>query len=66
MRPTPLNVTMPPQELHNGKVWWSTSTDPDAEVAWLRKEIYKEDKAIPVHKITAHERYSNRVWEIDE
>ena len=27
-------------ELPNGRIWWTTTTDPVAEIAWLGKEIY--------------------------
>jgi DNA polymerase-3 subunit epsilon len=49
-------------ELKNGKVWWTITTDPKTEIAWLGKEIYGREAKIPVHTLTARERYSERVW----
>ncbi len=51
-----------PGELQNGKVWWTMTGDPDAEIAWLRGEVYGRDVEVPVHAITARERYSDRTW----
>ena len=51
-----------PAELKNGKVWWTTTDDPEAEIAWLRAEVYGREVSIPVHPITACERYSDRLW----
>jgi DNA polymerase-3 subunit epsilon len=55
-----------PAELKNGKVWWTTAVDPDSELSWLRAEIYGREAPIPVHPITACERYSERLWEFDQ
>ena len=52
-----------PAELPNGKVWWTTITDPRSESTWLKKEIYGQEIPIPVHPITALERYSERLWD---
>ena len=54
-----------PVDLQNGKVWWATTDDPEAEIAWLRSEVYDRDVGIPVHPVTAQERYSERVWSFD-
>mgnify|MGYP003627461943 CR=1 FL=1 len=51
-----------PAELQNGKVWWSTVDDPEAEIAWLRTEVYGRDATIPVDRIVASKRYSDRIW----
>ena len=51
-----------PAELQNGRVWWSTTDDPEAEIAWLRAEVYGQDATIPADLITARERYSDRIW----
>jgi DNA polymerase-3 subunit epsilon len=54
-----------PEELPNGKVWWTTTTDPEAEIQWLQKEIYEREVKTPVHEITALGRYSERIWQIE-
>ena len=51
-----------PAELQNGKVWWSTVDDPEAEISWLRTEVYGRDATIPVDRIVASKRYSDRIW----
>jgi DNA polymerase-3 subunit epsilon len=55
-----------PAELPNGRVWWTTTADPEAEIAWLSEEIYGREISIPVHPITALERYSERLWSFDQ
>ncbi len=52
-----------PDGLPNGKVWWTMTTDPKAEIDLLRAEIYGAKADIPFHKITAVTRFSERVWE---
>ena len=52
-----------PAELSLGKVWWTTTSDPDAEIKWLRAEIYGHAAPVPTHKITALNRFSERLWE---
>ena len=52
-------------DARNGKVWWTMATKPEDEVAWLRAEIYGREAQVPVHPITAHERYSDRLWSFD-
>ena len=55
-----------PAEMPNGKAWWTMTTDPETELAWLRAEVYAQEVPIPVHRITAYERYSERVWRTDQ
>jgi len=50
-------------ELRNGKVWWTMTTDPEAEIEWLRTEVYHRDASIPVRSVTVLERYSERIWD---
>ena len=52
-----------PAELKNGKVWWTTCLDREAEIEWLQSEIYRYEKDIPTQEVTALSRYSNRLWE---
>lgn len=54
-----------PADLPNGKVWWTMTTDPETEIAWLRAEIYARKVDVPVHEITASSRFSERVWKIN-
>jgi len=49
--------------LPHGKVWWTISPEPDEEIAWLQSEIYETAIDLPVHKINALTKYSNRMWE---
>jgi DNA polymerase III subunit epsilon len=44
------------------KAWWIMTDDADAELAWLRAEIYRNDRAIPVVNVPATRRYSARLW----
>ena len=55
-----------PAELPNGKVWWTVSTNPDDEIAWLRSDVYRFEKVMPVHKVTSLIRFSDRMWELSE
>ena len=55
-----------PADLQDGKVWWTTTTEPEAEIAWLRAEVYGREAPIPVHPITACERFSDRLWSFDQ
>jgi DNA polymerase-3 subunit epsilon len=59
------NYRWRPANLPNGKVWWTTTTDPDTEIAWLREEIYGRDVKIEAHPITALNRYSDRIWSFE-
>ena len=52
-----------PDGLSNGKVWWTTCLDPEAEVAWLRSNVYHFEKVIPVQEVTAMTRFSDRMWD---
>jgi DNA polymerase-3 subunit epsilon len=54
-----------PDGLPHGKVWWTTSTDPEAEIAWRKSEVYPFEKEIPVHELTALTRFSDRMWDFD-
>jgi DNA polymerase-3 subunit epsilon len=53
-----------PAELPNGRVWWTTASDPETEMAWLRSEIYGREADIPVHEINALNRFSERIWQV--
>lgn len=44
------------------KAWWIMTSDPDAEIQWLRSEIYEDDGEISVLNVPATRRYSARVW----
>lgn len=55
-----------PAEMSLGKVWWTITADPDAEVEWLRAEIYGRPANIPTHKVTALNRFSERLWAAGE
>ena len=53
-----------PADQLNGKVWWIETHDPEKELEWLKKEIYNKETNIPMRKITALNRYSDRIWEL--
>ena len=44
------------------KAWWKLTDDPKAEVDWLRAEIYRDDRDVPVVNMPATRRYSARIW----
>ena len=44
------------------KAWWIMTDDADGEVAWLRAEIYRNHREIPVINVPATRRYSARLW----
>jgi DNA polymerase-3 subunit epsilon len=44
------------------KAWWIMTSEPEAEIAWLRAEIYRDDPAISVVNVPATRRYSSRLW----
>lgn len=45
------------------KAWWIMTSDPGAEVEWLRREIYRDEKRdIAVVNVPATRRYSARLW----
>ena len=52
-----------PQELEMGKVWWTITPEPDAEIAWLRDAVYGCPIDLPIHPITARTRFSERIWQ---
>ena len=54
-----------PADLPNGRVWWTMTSDPESEISWLRGEVYGREVRIPVHRITARERFSDRLWKFD-
>jgi DNA polymerase-3 subunit epsilon len=45
------------------KAWWIMTNDADAEVAWLRAEIYRDQGKITVLNAPATRRYSSRLWQ---
>ena len=55
-----------PAELPLGKVWWTITSDPDAEIEWLRAEIYGHAATVPTQKVTALNRFSERLWEAQQ
>ena len=44
------------------KAWWIATNDPDAEIGWLRTEIYGDQRPIPVVNVPPTRRYSARLW----
>jgi DNA polymerase III subunit epsilon len=44
------------------KAWWLMTNDPQAELDWLRADIYGDDRDITVLKAPATRRYSSRLW----
>jgi hypothetical protein len=44
------------------KAWWFMTNDPQAELDWLRADIYGDDRDVPVLKAPATRRYSSRLW----
>jgi len=52
-----------PDGLPNGKAWWTICFDPEAEISWLRSNVYRFDKDIPVQEISAFTRFSDRMWD---
>lgn len=55
-----------PAELPLGKVWWTISSEPNEEIEWLQEEIYAHSVSVPVHKATAMNRFSERLWNTDQ
>lgn len=39
-----------PADVPHGKVWWTVTAEPEAEITWLRSEIYGREASIPVHR----------------
>jgi DNA polymerase-3 subunit epsilon len=52
-----------PDGLPHGKVWWTMTSNPEEETSWLAEEIYGRDLAVPIHTVSAFDRFSDRVWE---
>lgn len=44
------------------KAWWTMTTDADAEIDWLRTEIYGDQRPIRVVNVPPTRRYSSRLW----
>lgn len=44
------------------KAWWLLTNDPQAELDWLRAEIYGDGREVNVLKAPATRRYSSRLW----
>lgn len=44
------------------KAWWLMTNDPQAELDWLRADIYGDDRHVTVLKAPATRRYSSRLW----
>ncbi|MGB0262213.1 MAG: 3'-5' exonuclease, partial [Henriciella sp.] len=51
-----------PEDLENGKVWWTITSNPEAELAWLAKDVYQAAIDLPVSSVNAMNRYSESVW----
>ena len=49
-------------EGERSKAWWIMTNDPDAEIAWLRAEIYLDQREITVVNVPPTRRYSLRLW----
>jgi DNA polymerase III subunit epsilon len=47
------------------KAWWKLTDDPQAEIDWLRAEIYRDERDVPVVNMPATRRYSARLWPED-
>lgn len=52
-----------PDNLANGKVWWTICDDVDAEKNWLQNEIYRSNRHLNAIDISALNRFSERIWE---
>ena len=52
-----------PADQLNGKVWWTETKDYEEEVKWLNDEIYNREIKIPIKRISALNRYSDRIWD---
>lgn len=44
------------------KAWWLLTNEPQAELDWLRADIYGDDRDVTVLKAPATRRYSSRLW----
>jgi hypothetical protein len=45
-----------------GRKAWPLTNDPQAELDWLRADIYGDDRGINMVKVPATRRYSSRLW----
>lgn len=48
--------------VNRSKSWWKLTDDPQAEIDWLRAEIYGDERQVPVVNMPATRRYSARIW----
>ncbi len=44
------------------KAWWIMTSEADTEIAWLRSEIYRDEREITVVNVPPTRRYSSRLW----
>jgi DNA polymerase-3 subunit epsilon len=44
------------------KAWWIMTNDPEREIAWLRTEIYRDERDIAIVNVPPTRRYSARLW----
>jgi DNA polymerase III subunit epsilon len=44
------------------KAWWLLTSDPQAELEWLKADIYGDNREVTVLKAPATRRYSSRLW----
>lgn len=44
------------------KAWWLMTNGPQAELDWLRADIYGDDRHVTVLKAPSTRRYSSRLW----
>ena len=51
-----------PDGMPHGKVWWKLTSDPEDEMSWLGGEVYGREVAVPVHSVSAIDRFSDRLW----
>ena len=51
-----------PDGIPHGKVWWTLTSDPEGEMSWLGDEVYGREVAVPVHSVSAVDRFSDRLW----
>jgi DNA polymerase III subunit epsilon len=50
----------------HGKVWWTLTSGPEDEISWLAEEIYGRAPTVPIHTVSAIDRFSDRLWDFDE
>ena len=51
-----------PDGMPHGKVWWKLTSDPEDEMSWLGGEVYGREVVVPVHSVSAIDRFSDRLW----